>query len=235
MTNKDFLNLIKTNIGKNDYHITLVTAGQHPDFSYTIGLTEKLGFELIIGGGFVSKKDNELIFRHIFNQLKTGHTIDSKFYLSPNDVFYLVKVDSSWSKKLMIGVYDYYNLNEIICYQIIPLNRTVDTPLMSEKSISNDPIWKWLYMDWNINAPKNSYVITNINSLKSDAITELTRWEEHVWEMFSCPGPDVKEDDVRIVPLGTILGIDDTLLPCINLKIGQGLWRDDKNSNWQNW
>lgn len=235
MTNTEFLDLIKTNICKNDYHITLVTPGQNPDFSYTIGLTEKLCFELILAGGFTSVKDNESIFRYVYNQLKTGHTVDSKFFLSDDNVFYLAKVDLSWSKKLMLGAYDYYDVDEIMAYQIIPVNRTMDIPLMSETRKLNDPIWKWLDMDWNIKAPKNSYVVTDFDSLNGKTIIEVMRWKEHKWEMFSGPGPDVKEEDIRIVSLGTILGIDDTLRACLNLTVGEGLWRDNKDSNWQDW
>lgn len=236
MTNKEFLHIIRTNIDEIGYHLTLVNGGQHPDFSYSIGLTEKVGFELIIaGGGFISVNENESVFDCIFNKLKSGHLLDSTFLLTNNDTYYLTKVDLSWSKKLMLGVYDYYNVDEIIAYQITPEDRTMDTPLMSEPMIPNDPIWKWLDIDWDVNAPKNSYVITDIDSLKGKTIVELTRWEEHVWEMFSGPGPDVSENDIRTVPLGTILGIDSTLEVITNLTVGQGLWRDNKYSSWQDW
>lgn len=236
MTNKEFLHIIRTNIDEIGYHLTLVNGGQHPDFSYSIGLTEKLGFELIIaGGGFISIEENESVFNGIFNKLKSGHLVDSEFFLPNNDSYYLTRADSSWIKKLMLGVYDYYNVNEIIAYQIIPEDRTMDTPLMSEPMIPKDPIWKWLDINWDLDAPKNSYVITDIDSLKGKTIIELTRWEEHVWEMFSGAGPDVSENDIRTVPLGTILGIDSTLEVITKLTVGQGLWRDNKYSSWQDW
>ena len=235
MEKDEFLNIIRANIDENDYHITLVNRGQNPDFSYSIGLTEKIGFELIIAGGGNSIKENELIFKHVNQWLHRGSTIDSQFFLSDNDIYYLANVDPSWSKKLMLGVYDYYDTDEIVAFQIIHVNKTLDTPCMSEVRILNDPIWKWLDIEWNIEAPKNSYVITDIYALRGKAITELTRWEDHVWEMFSGPGPDVKEEDIKIVPLGTILGIDDTLQPIVSLLIGEGLWRDSKDSSWQNW
>lgn len=236
MEKKEFLDIIKANIDKNGYHITLVNGGQHPDFSYSIGLTTKLGFELIVaGGGFVSIKENESIFEYIYRQLQNGQTVDSKFSFSDENVFYLRKVDSSWCEKMMLGVYDYYKVDEITAYQIIPINRTLDIPLMSEAAIPDDPIWKWLDTDWNVKAPLNSYVITDFDALKGKAVTELTRWEDRVWEMFSGPGPDVKEKDIRIVPLGTILGIDNTLKPIVDLAIGEGLWRENKESKWQKW
>lgn len=236
MTNKEFLDIIKSNIDKSGFHFTLVNGGQHPDFSYSIGLTEKLGFELIIaGGGFVPIKEIESIFEYLYLQLKAGQEVGAMFSLSEHNGFYLSKVDSSWCKKLMLGVYDYYSLNEITAYQITPVDRILDIPLMSETFVPNDPIWKWLDMDWNVTAPVNSYVITDFDALKGKTITELTRWEDGVWEMFSGPGPDVKEEDIRIVPLGTILGIDSTLEVIVNLGVGEGLWRNDKKSMWQNW
>ncbi|PTS93390.1 hypothetical protein DBR11_25445 [Pedobacter sp. HMWF019] len=236
MTNNEFLDIIQSNIDERSFHITLVNGGQHPDFSYSIGLAEKLGFELIVaGGGFVTIKENESIFEYIYLQLQAGQSVDSKFSLSENNVFYLSKVDPSWCKKLMLGVYDYYKVNEITAYQITPVERTLDIPLMSETFIPNDPIWKWLDMDWNIKAPANSYVVTDFDALKGKTITELTRWEDRVWEMFSGPGPDVKEEVIRIVPLGTILGIDNTLGPIVNLCVGEGLWRESLELSWNKW
>ena len=235
MTDKEFLATIRTNIDQSGYHVTLVNGGQNPDFSYSIGLTKKLGFELIIAGGFNSIEENEEIVDHIYQKLQSGSTVNNQFSLPENNVFYLGSVDPSWCKRLMLGVYDYYDVDEIRAYQIIPVEKTLDTPLMSEAVNSNDPIWKWLDMDWNIEAPKNSYVITDIDALKGKTITEAAKWEDHIWEMFSGAGPDVKKEDIRIVPLGTILGIDATLKPILDLAVGEGLWRDDKDSSWQDW
>ncbi|WP_168202448.1 DUF4262 domain-containing protein [Pedobacter sp. KBS0701] len=235
MTNKEFLDIIKANIKKHGYHLTLVTGGQHPRFSYSIGLTEKLGFELIMAGGFDSVNNNEMIFDYIVNELQSGFAVDSEFLLPDASTFQLNKVDPSWAEKMMLGVYDYYDKTEIVAFQIFPVNRTLDIPLMSELMVSNDPLWKWLDIDWNVKAPKNSYVVTDFDALKGKPIVELMRWEEQKWEMFSKPGPDVTEEEIRIVPLGTILGIDNTLEPVVNLVIGEGLWRENKDSGWQKW
>lgn len=235
MTNEEFLDIIKRNIHKHGYHITLVNGGQNPDFSYSIGVSEKFGFELVIAGGFNSIKENERIFKTIYQMLESGSTVDSQFSVSDNDAFYLGLVDSSWCEKLMLGVYDYYKTYFIKAYQIIPIEKTLDTPVMSAVFSPDDSIWKWLDMDWNIDVPKNSYVITDIDALHGKTITEVVRWEDRVWEMFSGPGPDVEQKDIRIVPLGTILGIDATLQPILNLKVEEGLWRDNKDSSWQDW
>lgn len=235
MTNTEFLEIIRKNIEKYGYHFTLVNGGQNPNYSYSIGLSEKLGFELIIAGGFKSIKENESMFELVYQKLQCGSTVHSQFSLSNNDIFYLGTVDSSWCEKLMLGVFDYYKVDRITAYQIIPINKTLDIPLMSDSGILNGPIWKWLHVDWNIDAPENSYVITDLDALEGKTITEVAKWEDHVWEMFSGPRPDVEEEDIRIVPLGTFLGIDDTLKPILNLVVGQGLWRDNKDSDWQDW
>jgi hypothetical protein len=71
--------------------------------------------------------------------------------------------------------------------------------------------------------------------MMGEPITELTRWEDNEWEMFAGEGPEVEKDDMRVVSLGTILGIDKTLMPAIDLPIGEGLWRTDGDAEWNNW
>lgn len=46
---------------------------------------------------------------------------------------------------------------------------------------------------------------------------------------------DFKEEEIRIVPLGTILGIEDKLQRTVNLAVEKGLWRDNKDSEWNDW
>ena len=74
-----------------------------------------------------------------------------------------------------------------------------------------------------------------LKALQGEPITELMRWEKDEWEMFAGPGPEVQKEDTRVVSLGTILGIDNTLLPAVDLETGKGLWRTDRDSEWQNW
>jgi hypothetical protein len=39
-----------------------------------------------------------------------------------------------------------------------------------------------------------------------------------------------------VAPLGTLLGADESLLPVVNLAIGEGLLRDhDSDSEWRPW
>lgn len=58
---------------------------------------------------------------------------------------------------------------------------------------------------------------------------------EDEWELFAGAGPDVKPEDVRVVPLGMLLGADESLGDVMNLEVGEALWRDSSGGPWQRW
>lgn len=226
---------------KNDgFHITLVSSNLEPRYAYTIGLNELLGFELVFSGGArFYKRDLSIIFKTIIDLCKKSPiTINQTVDVPSLGSFSFAAVHLSWSKLMMLGVFDYYKLSEISAFQIIPDagNFTLDIPDMAKAFVpEKEPVWKWLVKEWNYPAPQNSTVTTNLNALAGETITELTRWEENEWEMFAGPGPDVTNVEMRVVSLATILGIDKSLLPSIYLELGKGLWRDSEKSEWNSW
>ncbi len=138
----------------------------------------------------------------------------------------------------MLGVFDFYKQEEVEALQILPDREqyTLNIPDMSKKfNVSSEPVWQWLDRKWDYSVPEDSTVVTNINALLGHTITEVMRWKNDAWEMFAGAGPDVEEKDMRVVSLGTILGIDPTVSPATNLDIGKGLWRDSLDSDWSNW
>ena len=220
--------------------MTIVNSKTEPRYAYTIGLSDLFKFELILSGGIIFLKDDlSLIFNTIVEEFKNGeNATNQKITVGDLGTFSLSMADSSWIKLMMLGVFDYYKKNDIVAFQIIPdLNHyTLDIPNMSnEWNASSEPVWQWLVHEWNYNVPENSTVVTNINALLGESITEVMRCENDEWEMFAGAGPDVAEKDARVVSLGTILGIDRTLLPAIDLDNGKGLWRDSGESEWNNW
>jgi len=111
----------------------------------------------------------------------------------------------------------------------------IDLPSMPNGNDGNDePAVIDLINDAVITDP-DAVGIPAFEFFAGEPITELMRWEEGEWEMFAGPGPEVQKEDIRVVSLGTILGLDNTLLPAVHLEIGKGLWRTDKDSEWQNW
>jgi hypothetical protein len=239
-TRDQFLKLIDTHIKEYGYHITVVTSCPDPRYAYSIGLSDLVNFEIIFAGGIIYSKDEvTIIFDAVVDKLKTEKNInDLKIYVENLGVFSLNNVDDSWCRLMMLGVFDYYKVDKVKAFQIIPdsTHYTLDIPYMSkERTDSTEPVWQWLNQEWDYPVPVNSTVITNINTLFGEEITELTRWENNEWEMFAGAGPDVKKEDLRVVPLGTILGIDKSILPALKLDIGEGLWRDSRESEWNNW
>ena len=122
-------------------------------------------------------------------------------------------------------------------FQIVPdeAHRTIDVPNMQESwDPARTPIWRWLTDAWDYPVPRKSTGVTNLAALRGARITEVMRWEEDEWELFSGAGPDVPKEDMRVVPLGTLIEADQSLLPILNLKTGAGCWRDDA-TEWTPW
>lgn len=237
---QQFKELVQSNIKQYGFHITIVGSEVLPRYAYTIGLTELLGFELAFAGGVLYLKEEVLI---ILNEIAEGLKKGNDKHLEEISVgalgtFSFLQVDPSWNKLVLLGVIDHYKTNDIKALQVIPDIRhyTLDIPDMSKDlNVYSDPVWQWLVRKWDYDVPENSTVTTNINTLQGEAVTEVMRWEENEWEMFAGAGPEVPKEDMRVVPLGTMLGIDKMLLPAIKLKIGKGLWREGVGLQWSDW
>ena len=232
--------LIQSNIDRTGYHITVVSAGITPRFAYTIGLNELFKCELIFAGGVYYMHDQLIqIFHQLFDHLKTNGGIpENKVPLGDLGEFSLLSADPSWSKKFLLGAFDRYKDADVPVYQIIPdaIHFTRDTPDMSKPwREGSEPVWQWMDKKWPYKVPETSTIITNFQALQGAPITELMRWEEDYWEMFAGEAPDIDRDDCRVVSLATILDLDPTLLPALDLKIEKGLMREDGDDEWRIW
>lgn len=239
MNREGFVKGIEENITKYGFHLTIVSSATEPRYAYTIGLTEKIGAELIFAGGLIYLKDElDEIFTDI--QLKFSRDLpgsDARFETKFGS-FTLGMVHRSWSDLMGLGVFDYYHNPDIPFLQIIPdKNRyTLDIPDMAnDRERAANFVWNWLDNKWDLSVSEHSTVVTNMGVLKGEPVTELMRWEEDEWEMFSIPGPDVNESEIRVLSIATLLGIDPTLKASLNLEVGTGLWRTDRDSEWNQW
>jgi len=237
---EQFLERIRSNIEKHKFHVTTVFGGIEPRYCYTIGLSEMFGFELVFAGGFLFLLDDLiLIFEAMFEEFKNNTNLkNQKISVGNLGTFSLAEVHPSWSKLMMLGVFDYYKISTVVVYQIMPDrdHYTLEIPNMTKMfDASLEPIWQWLVCEWKLNVPKESTVATNINALLGEPVTEITRWENDYWEMFAGAGPDVLKEETRIISLGTMLGIDKSLSPALDLAIGEGLWRSGDESEWNSW
>lgn len=236
---KRALEKIDKNISEFGHHNYYVTEGESPRYFYTIGVALQHDFELIFAGGaFYTAEEVFSIINEIVGFLSAdGAAIEASYKCSAGK-FTLRACDKSWLDVMMLGAFDYWGERVFGAYQILPEERymTIDTPDLSTKFFPQFAgAWRWLVDDWQNMFPKKSVAITNIAALKGQKVTEIARWEEDEWEMFSGSGPDVEDGDVRIVPLCTLISYDPSLKRAVGLKVGEAVWRDKDTLRWVDW
>ena len=230
---------IRENISLYGHHLYVVAGAPDPRFAYTIGLSRSIGFELILAGAiFYMLEDVSTIINALASRLKAdGAWQRTQFEVASLGMFSLGTVHASWAQALMLGALDFYQVEDVPALQVIPdeAHWTIDTPNLSEPwSPTTAPAWQWLKEVWVFPIPTKSMALTNMAALSGTRITEAARWEDDYWELFAGPGPDVKEDDTRVVPLGLLLTADASLSPVVDLPVGAALLRDEV-SDWRPW
>lgn len=235
----EMLATIRDNIARHGHHIYIIAGGPAPRFSYTIGLRETVGSELVLAGAvFYMSSEVTRIVNHLASQLRAGQALDSGFRVDGLGSFSLRRMHPSWESEMVLGALDYYDATEASAYQIVPDDEhwTVDVPdLARERSVTAEPVWKWISEPWSAPVPRDSRATTNLAALRGGRITEAARWENDQWELFCGPGPDVTEKDMRVVPLGTLLAVDDSLSAVLTLENGEALWREPDVGDWNPW
>jgi len=236
---KRFLDLIRKNIDRSGHHIYVISGGANPRFAYTIGVSESIGTELILAGSsFFSNDDVMEILNNIAAQLKRDREA-LNFEIEGGGLFTLRVAHSSSLNELILGAFDYYQKSDIAALQIVPdsAHWTIDIPDLTKPwNAAQEPAWRWLREPWTYPVPDDSTTVTNLAALRGERITEASRWEVDEWEMFAGAGPDVPQDEMRLVPIGTLVAADESLAPVVHLAVGEGLCRDpEPGSQWRPW
>lgn len=240
MNKEQFLNLIKSHIEQFGYHITIVAGNSPlPKYCYTIGICERSEFELaFVGGGLFKTDEIKLIIDTIFEKLNAEIIdVNEIFKIENLGTFKLCQIDQSWSSLMFDGIFDYYKKN-VPVYQIMPDDdhETLEIPDMSKEFlVHNEPVWQYLVNEWNWPVDQNAIAYTDLDALFGKPILELMRWEPLEWEMFSSDGTKIPTDKKRAISIGTMIGIDPTLEKVLYLELEKGLWREDENSEWNDW
>lgn len=233
------LNEIRSHITEHGFHTYVVTGGAVPHFGYTVGLSETLGAELILAGTYFYRL-NEVssVIKDLVGELQSEEAWRTKsISAGPRGTFSFRKADPSWAIALALGAFDYYQGQVIEVYQIVPdeAHWTIDVPNLSQPWNPTQAIgWRWLKEVWKYQVPRDSVALTDLNVLRGARVTEVMRWEEDQWEIFSRSGTEIPESERRVVPLGVLLEADKSLLPAVDLSVGTGFWREN-NSKWNRW
>jgi hypothetical protein len=233
---------IRKAIADSGFYAYTVVGGATPRWAYTIGLTETVGAEIILAGAsFYGIDDGQQLIDELVQRLRHRTAFDSSVHVDECGTFRFRRAHPSWIEPMALGALDYYrDEREVAAYQIVPEQAytTIDVPDMSKPwSAAAEPIWRWLREAWSYAISIESIGITNLDALRGARITEVARWEEDEWELFAGPAPetDAEKEDVRSVPLGTLLAHDDSLRPIVDLKVGEALRRDDDDGDWEPW
>jgi hypothetical protein len=183
---------IEQNIRRHGHHLYIVGGGCAPRFAYTIGLREALGGELVLAGAtYFLVEEVQCIIDELARRVGASPGVE-RWPVFGSGSFRLAPVAPSWSKRLLLGANDYYGVEAVPAWQIVPdgEHTTVDVPDMSVELGSRfEPVWQWLDARWPHEVAGDLGVTTNLDALRGEPITELTRWEADEWEMFSGAGP----------------------------------------------
>jgi hypothetical protein len=234
---QSMLELIGRNIAEHGWHVYLITGAASPRYAYTIGLTGMLGAEIVLAGGsYYSADDVKRIIEAVVESVRRSRSFERPVEGSGFGTFGLVKVCDDWARLLLLGAMDYYGVETLAAYQIVPdaQHSTIDVPDLGKPwETQADPAWKWFRAEWPYAVPRNSVAVTNLAALKGQPITEVTRWEDDQWEMFAGSGTAMNREDARFVPLGVLLGADPSLAAVVDLGKGCGLWREGAEGQWR--
>ena len=231
---------IRRNIGSHGLHIYFILSSTIPRFSYSIGLYEKHGVELMLPGGFYYSSDE---VAKIFNGIaamaaEDGLISGQVFSVDGLGTFELGPVDPSWSREMILGAYDYYDRDSIDALQIKPDGGhwTLDVPDLARPwSPTVEPVWQWLHEPWTYPVPPDSDAFTNLAALRGGCVTHAIRTEENEWDLFAGFGADLPKEEVRIVPVGTLVAVDPSMEAVLAISVGEGLVRDSKDDEWEPW
>jgi hypothetical protein len=231
---------ISADIERVGYHVKVVQQERIPRFAYTIGLSHSVGAELVFPGASIFLLDDLLsIMGTGAEQVrKRKPSISPSIDAGGHGGFTFGHCHDSWVKLLMLDAVEYLRDQEISAYQIRPDTDhvTIDVPDMT---VPWNPrlefAWQWLTEPWDFSIPSNSTAVTNFAALRGDRVTEASRWEEDQWDLFAGSGPDTPKEEARVVPIGTLLGVDPTLASALSLDIGKSLWRDADELKWHHW
>jgi hypothetical protein len=77
-----------------------------------------------------------------------------------------------------------------------------------------------------------SRAVTDLDALRGLPVTEACQLEDGYSELFAGAGPDILDQEKRVVGLGMLLAA--SLNAARELNLGDGFWRED-NSEWRIW
>lgn len=230
--------IIRRNIVENGRHITLVTQFNNPRFAYTIGLSTIAGAEIMMLGAIIYDADDLYNILNLISERLQEYPQERTVDVGKLGTFRLIESHKSWNDEILLGALDYFRTDTVAALQVIPdpEHITIDVPDASLPwNPSEQPVWRWLKEPWAWPIPAGSAAVTNLAALRGEAVTEVSRWELDEWELFAGSGADINQNDLRVVPIATLVAADPSLFEVLSLDVGKSLWRNSNGDAWRMW
>lgn len=205
MNKQDYIQLISNNIQRHGYHVYAITTNPKEfSYIYTIGLTEKFGFEMIMAGWIkLDVNSQSMIIKHIIENLTKEpknfsqdyhgrHFILNNILLNQVESTLLVgleQVSNFWMEDLMIGALDYYQDRPITAFHVKPLQEDfwlMTIPNMSNPIVDNNnsPLWQCYFNEErDVGEKCNFYVDECV--LRGKPILEVINFDNINWQLLS--------------------------------------------------
>lgn len=214
MTPEEFRAQIQQNIATQSFHVTAVRASDIPKYCYTIGLSPKLGFEIVLAGRYdMTVAETTTLLRRVGDSLLRDSDLPAGVVLQD--------ADASWSEKLLLGVFDYFGSQAIRCVQLRPARVSVsDEPDMASAFVpSNQSPWRWLSAAWTYPVPADEWVTANQAALERQTLSRVCRWDDG-FEMMSYL-EDGSTGPIYVVPMSTAIAVQPRIAEVSDLSIDE--------------
>lgn len=231
------LRRISENIREHGYHVYLISAGATPRYVYTIGLNEKIGFDLIFAGGlnFSASSVKEVVER-AFRILERASGVPKTLEIPGYGCFDLARASDAWVQAIALGALDFYGSEKVEMVQLIPprAKLTIDVPRMdSPVAPQSQRGWRWLAEPWPYSLSIDSSVAIDLEALFGRDIVYVSRWPDDEWEMFAGDPESVSEQCMRVVNFSFVLAIDPTIEAILCMEDSQVAVRTNSESKWE--
>ncbi len=220
------------NIATHGHHITTVSSGDTPRFSYTLGLWPRRSELCFAGGALCGIADIARVMNAVADADRAGAVEIRGFGLVTFET-----VLPEWVSSQLLGIGDHHAAAPVVVHQIVPPpeRRTFDVPSWSQPLASpTNAAWRFASTTWSLSAPAGAQVATSRRVMMGAPIRYARRFGPSYCEMFAGVD-DGGADDMELTTLGVVVAHDLSLSRAADCSVGEGIRRDDVNSPWEAW
>lgn len=230
------LRLIRKNIAVYGYHLYVIFGEQTPRYAYTIGLTERELPELVLPGCLALEMDALHASMEAIVESYISVTTPPAFVETHLGHFALTTIDSSWSDALLSGLIDYYGREtsnrSLQLRPTTPHMLTIDVPDMTAP-LTQSAVWTVDDRTWRYSVPRDSCALVDLSVARGLPVTQCTRSDTGVWQMWAEDSFNLTTAHVRVIPLGTLLTYDPNLEFVTELQVGECVSRRNPEGEWR--